>query len=424
MSQYQGADESTLSPISSGTQGKQPQHHDPSSTYGSEEPQGIRAEEQHAERRNDALDVSQVLGEIQRSICQLQSTLHGSLLQATTPYQRASFAVLTNIADDIADSLDWLRAIGSRSATARAGQPALRYRGSNTASVLQREDAVVGSPQAVCRTPGASPLGGSTGAAPSSAFQRAGACGPQAEGVVDRGGDTQPGTNPPCVYPYVQPRVAFPPTPELYRSQWVQTPPFSPLMSTPFFHHQQQQQHRQPLAVPGPSYIHPSSAGPDPAVVLQPPTPNTNPNHPHQGIHLQGEEQARRGQQQGQQQPLFPSPGSGVTMSLPLHYDTPAGARVALYQSRLPDHPSAPHPPGPGPREATTTTTTTNGGAVMQELAAAGTPPPSRAAMSPDGYRAAACPPGRCACADSGSDDEDGLGGPEAGLGWGYVFEE
>ncbi|ROW18066.1 hypothetical protein VPNG_00489 [Cytospora leucostoma] len=422
MSQCQGTDESTPSPVSSGKQQeKQPQHHDHTSTQGSEKPQGISAEEEHFDRRNDAPDVSQALGEIQRSICQLQSTLHGGQLEAITPYQRAPFAVLTNIADDIADSLDWLRAIGARHAGARPGQPDLQYRGPNTAFVLQRENAVLGSPPQAARwTPAVSPLGSSAGAAPPSAFQVLGAYGPQAEGVLDSGGNTQPNTNPSHIFPYVQSRTAFPPTPELYRSQRVQTPPVSPLMSAPFFHQQQQQQHRQPLAVPGHSDIRSLSAVSDPAVVLQPPTPNTTPNHLHQGILLRGEEGQRGGQEQ-QQQPAFPSPGGGVTMSIPLHYDTPAGTRVALYRSHLPDHPFNSHPTGPGLREATTTTATTTAGAVMQELAA-GTPPPSRAPMSPGDHRSGACPPATSARVDSGSDD--GLDSPEVELRWGYVFEE
>ncbi|KAK7739863.1 hypothetical protein SLS53_005456 [Cytospora paraplurivora] len=412
MSQHQGTGQSTPSPNSSGTQEKQPQHHGPASTQGSEEPQGISAEKEHSEKIDDTPDVSQALGEIQRSIYHLQSTLHGNQLEAITPYQRASFAVLTNIADDIADSLDWLRTIGTRNGGTRPGQPDLQYRGPNTAFVLQREDAVVGSPQAACWTPTVLPLGSSIGAAPPSALQVVGAHGPQTEGVIDRGGSTQRNTDPSYIYPYVQSRMAFPPTPELYHSQRVETPPVSPLMSAPFFH---QQQHRQPLVVPGSGNIRSLPGVSDPATVLQPPTPNTTPNHLHQGILLRGEEGQHGGQQQ---QPVFPSPGGGVTMSIPLHYDTPAGARVALYQSYLPDHLPDLHPTGPGLREATATTTA---GAVMQELAAE-TPPSSRAPMSPGDHRSGTCPPGTFARVDSGSDD--GLDGPEAGLRWGYVFEE
>ncbi|ROV93384.1 hypothetical protein VMCG_08421 [Cytospora schulzeri] len=328
MSQYQDPAEGASSPDLSGT--TEPQQRDPVSSQGTEQPQSVRGnEEQHTERNSEPRDISQAIREIQQFVCQLHSTLHGNdHSEAATPYQQASFGVLTNIADDIAECLHWLRKMSATNeASARSEQTALRSGiASNTTPVLRREDAITGNQQTVSYP---------------------------ASGVLPT--DSLRGVAPPSVFHTTGPPATIP----------------------------------------------------ESAVVPPPPPP---PNTTHQG------------------QPLLPSsPGAGVTMSLPLHYDTPAGPRMTLYHSHLPgpapglsSSPPRPVSREPGARQEEAPSISPP--AVVQEMAA-DTPPPSQVSTGPDGHRSSARPSEWFARVESDDDSEDGLDSPGAELRWSGVFE-
>lgn len=403
MSQYQEPVEGASSPALSGTTADL-QRRDPVSPRGTEHLQGAGGrEEEHSERDTNALDIFQALGEIQQTLRQLHSTLRSDHSETVTPYQQASFGVLTNIADDIAECLHWLRRMSSNNeATARPEQPSL---GSdvpeNIAPVLQREGANTDEHQTAYPVSGVLPADGSRGVAPTlppPVFQATGLYEVPAEaGQLLQGARGGYAYHPhqdinAQAFPYVQSHVPFPPSPGLYQSQWVQSPPVSPLVSTPFCYHHN---HCRPFVSP--------ATIPDPAVVPPPPPPppNTTPNHIHQETCLRGAQGQQR-QQQGQ--PRTPPPGAGVTMSFPLHYDTPAGPRMTLYHSHLPGHH---HPLYLSPQP------------VLRGSGA------RQAPAGPDGHRPSARPSERFARvdSDSGSDSEDGLDSPGPELRWSGVFE-
>ncbi|KUI58712.1 hypothetical protein VP1G_11102 [Cytospora mali] len=147
MSQYQAPAECTPSPTLSGAT-DDPQQHHPAPPQGTEQPRSTSGDEKDVlERSGDSPDISQELGEIQHLLRQLHSTLQStSQSETATPYQQASFGVLTNIADDIAECLDCLRTMGSRDeSTPRPEQPALHSGGpNNIPPVLWRENAGAG----------------------------------------------------------------------------------------------------------------------------------------------------------------------------------------------------------------------------------------------------------------------------------------
>lgn len=416
MSQYQQPVEGASSPALSATT-TSPQRRGPVSPHGTEQPQGAGGSEEHSERDTDALDMSQALGEIRQVLCQLHSTFRNNRSEPATPYQQASFGVLTNIADDIAECLHWLRRMGStrEEVTARPGQPRPRPDVPNDIeAVLQGEGARTGDHQTAYPAPGVLPADGSRGVAPPApppppAFQATGPYEmPTGAGQVLHGAtggyayNAHQDTNPHAL-PYIQSHMPFPPSPGLYHSQWVQSPPIPPLITTSFCHH-------HPFVSP--------ATNPNQAVVLPPPPPpNTTPNHIHQGTSLRD----AQGQQQQQGQPHFPSPGSGVTTSFPLHYDTPAGPRVTLYQSYLPDHHPldlSPRPVfgGPGALGARQVPAASPA-AAAQELEA----DPPRGPAGPDGHRSSARPSDRFARVESDSEDDLDSPGPE--LRWSGVFE-
>lgn len=421
MSQYQEPVEGASSPALSVTT-TDPQRRGPVSPHGTEQPQGAGGSEEHSERDTDALEISQALGEIRQVLCQLHSTLRNSRSEPVTPYQQASFGVLTNIADDIAECLHWLRRMGSTKdeATARPGQPSLRSDvPDDIEAVLQGEAVTTGDHQTAYPAPGGLPADGSRGVAPPPppsppAFQATGPYEmPTGAGQVlhgATGGYAYQGSNP-HAFPYVRSHMPFPPSPGLYHSQWVQSPPIPPLLTTSFCHHHHHN-HRHPFVSPA---TNPNQA----AVLPPPPPPNTTPNHIHQGTCLHDAQD----QQQQQEQPHFHSRGSGVTTSFPLHYDTPAGPRVTLYQSYLPEH----HPLDLSPRQVSSEGSGALGArqvpvvspaAAVQELEAA----PPQGPAGPDGYRPSARPFERFARVESDSEDDVDSPGPE--LRWSGVFEK
>lgn len=420
MSQYQEPVEGATSPALSATT-TDPQRRGPVSPHGTEQPLGAGGSEEHSERDTDALDMSQALGEIRQVLCQLHSMLRSSQSEPATPYQQASFGVLTNIADDIAECLHWLRRMGSTSdeATARPGQPRPRPDvPDDIEAVLQGEDARTGDHQTAYPVSGVLPAVGSRGVAPPPrlppAFQTTGPNEiPAGAGQVLHGAtggyayNAHQETNPHAL-PYVQSHMPFPPSPGLYHSQWVQSPPIPPLITTSFCHHHHN--HRHPFVSPA---TNPGQA----AVLPSPPPPNTTPNHIHQGTSLQGVQD----QQQQQGHTHFPSPGSGATTSFPLHYDTPAGPRVTLYQSYLPDHHPldlAPRPVSGGPGAlGARQVPFASPAAAAQELEA----DPPQGPAGPDENRPSARPSERFARVESDSEDDLDSPGPE--LRWSGVFD-
>ena len=404
MSQYQAFVESSPEPALSGA--RDHQRHGPIFLQGTQQHQGAQGNEEHAERRNDILNVSQALEDIQQSICQLRAALHGSQAGSGTPYQQTSLGILTSIAHGISECLDLLRTMNSHDEAITPEEPTLRSVLPNIVPVLWREDATTGTHQVDCPAPGVSPFDGpgEVVATPSAHY----ASGPYevhteavqlpqgASGYVhEPHADTSS-----HMYPYTQPCAPLPPSPELYRTQWINSPPVSPMASALFCHH--------------PFHVHSPSTVPDSAVLL-PLLQETVPSHTHEGTSatLHG------GVGYQQEQLSFPLPGAGAgatTMAFPLHYDTPAGPRMALYRSHLPSQPFDVSPQA-GARRAPAVAWPTSAAAAAAAAAvavselAAEMPSPPPASMDFGGRRRAAVGrPAMFARADSDSDSDSGDG--------------
>ncbi|KUI70758.1 hypothetical protein VM1G_06162 [Cytospora mali] len=420
MSQYKAPAECTPSPVLSGAT-DDPQRHRPAPPQGTEQSQGTSGDEKDAlERSGDSPDISQELGEIQHLLRQLHSTLQStSQSETATPYQQASFGVLTNIADDIAECLDCLRTMGGRSeGGTRPAQPALHSGVPNDVPpVLRRDNGIAGGQPIVFATSGDSPHGGSRGVAPppptfhaSRPYETRTAAAQLPYGPRRRRHVYHPRT-------HTQSHIPFPPSPALYQNQWVQSPPVSPLPSASFRHHHH---HHHPFGNPDPRWFRSPATSPNSAAVSlppPPPPPNPTPNDTRQGTPLHGE------QDQQQRQPLFPSPGdAGITMSFPLCYDTPAGTRMTLYHSHLPDHPSdfSPYASAFGGLAERQAPGVSSAMAGVSELATE-TPTPPRVSMSSEENRSSLHPSGRLARVDS--DSEDSLDSSEAEMRWTDALE-
>lgn len=358
----------------------------------------------------------QALREIQQLICRLNSTLHSnSQSETVAPYQQASLDVLANIADDVSECLIWLRTMGSRhEAIPRPEQQALQSGASDkTAPGPRSENAMTGDHQIIS---GASPPDGLSGVAPPIVYHARGPSEAPTEAGQLQGqtGGYAYHLHPeidPQAYPYVQSQLPFPPSPGLYQTQWVQSPPVSPLVPSSFWH--QHNQHRRPFVDTDRHHIRSAAMFRGREVV--PPPPNTTPNDTHQGTPLHGGQGRQR-----QQQSFFPSSGTGVTMSLPLYYETPVGPRMTLYNSCLPGYHSDLSSPQPVFRELVQSPVASS--AAVQELAAE-TPPPSQVSMGLNEHWSSAHPSESFARVDS--DSEDSLDSPEeADFRWSDAFEE